>query len=62
MTSDIPMAEANGPAAPLLSLKHVSAAPPEADRLVLSDVTIEVQRGERVALVGPSGAGSRWTP
>jgi phosphonate transport system ATP-binding protein len=48
--------EVNGPA-PLLSLKHVSAAPPEANRPVLSDVTIEVQRGERVALVGPSGAG-----
>lgn len=49
------VAEAN-PAAPALFLDGVTAGWTP-DRAVLRDLTLRVERGERVALVGPSGVG-----
>jgi ATP-binding cassette subfamily B protein/subfamily B ATP-binding cassette protein MsbA len=40
-----------------ITLENVSFAYPGSDRLVLRDVSIDVQPGEMIALVGPSGAG-----
>ncbi len=42
---------------PLLQVEHLRVVPPGTDRPVLDDVSTVVRPGERVALVGPSGAG-----
>jgi phosphonate transport system ATP-binding protein len=42
---------------PLLDLKALTIALPEADAAILSHVNLLVNRGERIALVGPSGSG-----
>jgi len=39
------------------TLKHVSFAYPESNRSVLSDITLEIESGTTVAIVGSSGAG-----
>lgn len=40
-----------------ISLDHVSFQYPEAAELVLKDISLEVEAGQTIALVGPSGAG-----
>jgi phosphonate transport system ATP-binding protein len=42
---------------PLLSLKSVAIAPPGVDAAIMTQIDLQVARGERVALVGPSGTG-----
>ncbi len=42
---------------PLLSLKSVAIAPPSVDAAIMTQIDLQVARGERVALVGPSGTG-----
>lgn len=42
---------------PLLSLKAVAIAPPDADVAIMTRIDLQVARGERMALVGPSGTG-----
>lgn len=41
----------------VLHMEHVSAAYPGSLRSVVSDISLSVRRGERVALIGASGAG-----
>jgi len=45
------------PAQGVLRFEGVAARPPESDRLVLGNVSFEMQPGEVVAILGPSGAG-----
>lgn len=40
-----------------LSLEHVSFAYPGTDRGVLEDISLELRKGQVIALVGPNGAG-----
>ena len=40
-----------------LTLEHVSYAYPEARRLAIDDVSIEIPKGDWVAFIGPTGAG-----
>lgn len=42
---------------PSLSLENLSFAYPEAEQNVLQDLNLEIPRGSRVAIVGPSGGG-----
>jgi phosphonate transport system ATP-binding protein len=42
---------------PLVDLRNVSVAAAPGVAAAISDVTLRLERGERVALVGPSGAG-----
>jgi phosphonate transport system ATP-binding protein len=44
-------------APPLLSLDRLAVAPAPALPAILQDVNVEIAAGERVALLGPSGAG-----
>jgi thiol reductant ABC exporter CydC subunit len=45
------------PRTPVVALERVTARYPDQDRAVLSDVSLALEPGRRVALVGPSGAG-----
>src|SRR5919199_985493 len=40
-----------------LQVDHVSFCYPEGDRLALEDVSLEIERGEIIALVGENGSG-----
>lgn len=42
---------------PFLSLKSVAIAPPGVDAAIMTQIDLQVARGERVALVGSSGTG-----
>jgi phosphonate transport system ATP-binding protein len=42
---------------PLLDLKALAIAPPDAEAAILTNVNLQVDCGERIALVGPSGSG-----
>jgi phosphonate transport system ATP-binding protein len=42
---------------PLLILKALAIAPPDANAAILTNINLQVNCGERVALVGPSGSG-----
>jgi ATP-binding cassette subfamily C protein CydC len=63
LDAEPPVAEAAGPApepragAPLLELRQLSFRYPGAPRPALEDVSLRLERGRRVAIVGGSGAG-----
>lgn len=42
---------------PLLELRHVSRRHPDGQRWLLEDISLAIEAGERVALVGPTGSG-----
>lgn len=48
---------ADNPAAPAVDLSHVGFSYPGSGQAILRDVSLRVERGERVAIVGESGCG-----
>lgn len=53
-----PTEPASGPSSPFaVTLEHVQAAYPRRQDVVLNDFSLRLQAGERIALVGDSGAG-----
>ena len=59
------------PPAEKISVEHVSVAPPGVNRLVVQDVTFDIENGDGLGIIGPSASGKSslarslvgvWTP